>query len=140
MIKLTVEGQVYEFDQERLLLAEARQMKKLTGLTPPRWAEGIDEQDPDAIAMLVYMAKKRAGETLRFEDLDSLDYADIEMELVGEEEPAEGERLAQAVDDVRQAADPTPPSGSGTTPTDGTGATSPTSPTASSTTLTTSGV
>lgn len=132
MIKLTVEGVVYEFDGDRLLLAEARELKTLTGLTPPKWSAGLDEGDPDAIAGLVYLAKKRSGETLRFSDLDSLDYADIDMELIGEdaEEPAESEQAA--------GADPTPPSGSGMIPTDGTGATSRPSPTGSSTTLTTS--
>lgn len=146
MIKLTVEGVVYEFDQEKLLIGEAREMKTLTRLSPRRWGDGVEEGDPDAVAITIYLAKKRAGETLRFSELDSLDYADIQLEVLDEAAPADGERLAEAVGDVqraaeaavqRAAADPTPPP-AGTTPTDGTGATSPPSPTTSSTTPTTS--
>jgi len=134
IIKLTVEGQVYEFDGDRLLLAEARELKTFTGLTPPKWSAGITEGDPDAIQFLVYLAKKRSGEAVRFSDLNSIDYADIDMEILGEdaEEPAEGGQPPAG-------ADPTPPS-NGTTQTDGIGATSPPSPTDSSTTLRTSAV
>lgn len=131
IIKLTVEGTSYEWDSERLLVAEARELKLHTGFTPPRWLAALDEQDPDALAALIYMAKKRAGETLRFSDLDGLDYADFEMEAV-EPEP-EGQDGEQA--EVPTDADPTPASGvSGpTTSTPGTSATSEPSPTTSST-------
>lgn len=135
MIKLTVEGIDYEFDGDRLLLAEARELKTHTGLTPGKWGVGIDEGDPDAIAFLIYLAKKRSGESLRFSDLDNIDYADIQMEEIG----AAGDDAAGDA----AAADPTPqpvPQSSGPTPSDGTGATSPLSPTDSSTTLTTSAV
>lgn len=136
MIKLTVQGVLYEFDNERLLLAEAREMKTLTGLTPPRWSVALDEGDADAVAALIFMAKKRAGETLRFSDLDTLDYADIEMEFIGEDEEQEGEGEQP---EAAPGADPTgPPPSSGLTPSDGTGAISQPSPTTSSTTPTAS--
>lgn len=126
MIKLTVEGTVYEFDGDRLLLAEARELKSYTKMTPPKWSAGIDEGDPDATQFLIYLAKKRAGETLRFSDLDTLDYADIELENV-DPEPDENEAGAAST------ADPTPPSDTGTTPTPDTSSTSEPSPTTSST-------
>ncbi|WP_435251705.1 hypothetical protein [Streptomyces tendae] len=130
MIRVTVQGTRYDFDQEHLLVAEARELKTYTGLTPPRWAMGIDEGDPDAVAFLIFLSKKRAGETLRFSDLDNLDYADIEIEPV--EEPADAADAGQ--EGEVPAGDPTgPPPGTGTTPTDGSGATSPPSPTTSST-------
>ncbi|WP_406168880.1 hypothetical protein [Streptomyces sp. NBC_00996] len=133
MIKLTVEGLVYEFDQERLLLAEARELKTFTGLTPPRWAAGIDEQDPDSVQGLIYLAKKRAGETLRWSDLDQLDFADIELELMGEDADAP-DGTETAGQETAPSPDPTvPPPDSGTIPTDGSTATSPPSPTTSST-------
>lgn len=132
MIKLTVEGVDYEFDDKRMLVAEAREIKTLTGLTVPKLFAGVEEGDADAIASLVFLAKKRAGEALRFSELDSLDLADVDLDVVPDHD-----ELAQAAQDVQQAseaaADPTPPSGSGTTPTDGTGATSAPSPTTSST-------
>ncbi|MEV7684465.1 hypothetical protein [Streptomyces bungoensis] len=129
IIKLTVEGTAYEWDSERLLVAEARELKLHTGFTPPRWLAALDEQDPDALAALIYMAKKRAGETLRFSDLDGLDYADFEMEAV--EEPEDDDEQAEVPAD----ADPTPASGASgpTTSTPDTSATSEPSPTTSST-------
>ncbi|MEW2250391.1 hypothetical protein AB0907_23990 [Streptomyces sp. NPDC006975] len=126
MIRVTVQGTVYDFDENHLLIAEAREMKTLTGLTPPKWGIGVEEGDPDAVAALVYMAKKRAGETLRFSDLDSLDFADINLEVLDEPQAETGEATA--------AAGPTdPPPNSGTTQMDGTGGTSVPSPTTSST-------
>ena len=135
IVKLTVEGTEYEWDTDRLLVAEARELKTYTGFTPPRWLAALDEDDPDAIAGLIYMAKKRAGETLRFSDLDGLDYADFSMEPVGpESEQAQGEQ-AGAEAGVQSAADPTPASGESgpTTPTPDTSSTSEPSPTTSST-------
>ncbi|MFJ8348991.1 hypothetical protein ACIQ9J_22045 [Streptomyces sp. NPDC094153] len=137
IIKLTVQGAVYDVDAQRLLLAEARELKTFTGFTPPRWFAALDDADPDATAYLIYLAKKRAGETLRYSDLDTVDYADIEVEIVEPGAP-EGEAQAEAAaageDAVGAGPDPTPASGhSGTTPNDGTGSTSGPWPTASST-------
>ncbi|MEU0039105.1 hypothetical protein [Streptomyces sp. NPDC006333] len=134
MIKLTVEGVVYEFDGDHLLLAEARELKTYTGMSVAKWSRGIDEGDVDAIQALIYLAKKRAGESLRYSDLEQIDYADIDLEpLDDEDEAVEAEPGAS-----QQAADPTPPGDTGTTQTPGTTDTSPPSPTTSSTDLVTS--
>ncbi|GHA01520.1 hypothetical protein ACFOOM_12100 [Streptomyces echinoruber] len=131
IVKLTVEGTQYEYDGDRLLVAEARELKAHTGFTPPKWFAALDESDPDAIAFLIYLAKKRAGETLRFSDLDSLDYADFEFEM--EFVAPEAEQAADQAE-VQSEPDPTPASGeTGTTPTPDTSATSEPSPTTSST-------
>lgn len=130
MIRLTVEGVKYEFDSDHLLLAEARELKTYTKLTPPKWAEGIEEGDPDATQFLIFLAKKRAGEMLRFSDLDTLDYADLDMEFV-DPEPEEPQDTAGS--EVAPPADPTPVGDTGTTPTDASTDTSAPSPTTSST-------
>lgn len=130
MIKLTVEGVVYEYDGDRLLLAEARELKAYTGFTPGKWGVGIDEGDPDALAFLIYLSKKRAGETLRFSDLDTLNYADIEMESI---DPVADESADAGTPEAAAAADPPEPSSTGTTPTPDTGNTSDPSPTTSNT-------
>jgi hypothetical protein len=132
IIKLKVEGTEYEWDSDRLLVAEARELKVLTGFTPPRWMAALDEQDPDAMAALIYLAKKRAGESLRFSDLDTLDYHDFDFEVVAPE--ADQEPSEQTSDGTGQP-DPTPVSGESgpTTPTPDTSPTSEPSPTTSST-------
>ncbi|MEU8717479.1 hypothetical protein [Streptomyces sp. NPDC048663] len=134
MFKLTVEGTVYEFDPSRMLLAEAREIKTYTKMTIPAWSMGIDEMDPDSMQSLIYLAKKRAGESLRYSDLDTLDFADIELEPM-DDEAEDGEPEAAG-----QAADPTPPGETGTTPTPATSDTSDPSPTTSSTPPATSSV
>ncbi|MGV4984512.1 hypothetical protein ACVB8X_13910 [Streptomyces sp. NRAIS4] len=135
IVKLTVEGESYEFDTDRLLVAEARELKTYAGFTPPKWYAAIGDDDPDALAFLIYLAKKRAGETLRFSDLDSLDYADFELEFV--QPPAAQEQPGEPAGDqaeVQAAPDPTPASGeSGAIPTPDTSSTSEPSPTTSST-------
>lgn len=134
MLKLTVEGVEYQFDGDHLLLAEAREIKTYTGMSVPKWSAGIDEGDPDAIQSLIYLAKKRAGETLRYSDLDSLDYADIDLAPMDDE--AEGEQEEAGV--AQALMDPTPPGDTGTTQTPASTSTSPPSPTTSNTVLATS--
>ncbi|WP_435643876.1 hypothetical protein ACR9VJ_26475 [Streptomyces sp. H49] len=135
MIKLTVQGTVYEFDGDHLLLAEAREIKTHAKMSVPKWMAGIDEGDPDALQALIYLAKKRAGESLRFSDLDTLDYADIDLEPVDDEtEEKEEQGAAQA------PVDPTPSGDTGMTQTPGSTGTSAPSPTTSSTTPETSAV
>ncbi|MET7479533.1 hypothetical protein ABZT17_34940 [Streptomyces sp. NPDC005648] len=141
IVKLTVEGTEYEFDGSRLLVAEARELKTYTGFTPPKWLAAIDESDPDGLAFLIYLAKKRAGEQLRYSDLDSLDYADFDLEFVDPDEAQDGtgEQTGDGAASEVVPADPTPESGqSGTIPSPATGATSDPSPTNSSTDPTTS--
>lgn len=132
MLKLTVEGVVYEFDGDHLLLAEARELKTFTGMSVPKWSAGIDEGDVDAIQALIYLAKKRAGETLRFSDLETLDYADIDLEMMDDEEE-NGEEAESQAETAEKQVDPTPPGDSGTIQTPATTSTSPDSPTTSST-------
>lgn len=131
MLKLTVEGVVYEFDGDHLLLAEARELKTFTGMSVPKWSAGIDEGDVDAIQALIYLAKKRAGETLRFSDLETLDYADIDLEMMDDEE--KDEEAGPQAETAEKQVDPTPPGDSGTIQTPATTSTSPDSPTTSST-------
>lgn len=133
IIKVTVEGSEYEWDTERLLVAEARELKVHTGFTPPRWLMALDEGDPDAIAGLIYLARKRAGETLRFSDLDTLDYHDFDYQPL--EDPEADEQPGDSEGGAGEQPDPTPASGGSgpTTPTPDTSPTSEPSPTSSNT-------
>lgn len=70
MIKVTVDGTEYEFDRDRLMLKEALAIKSYTNLTVTEWQKGLQEFDPMAVAALVWLLKKRAGEDVRFSDVD----------------------------------------------------------------------
>ncbi|MFD1656999.1 hypothetical protein ACFSL4_01795 [Streptomyces caeni] len=136
MIKVTVGDQIYEFDDGRLLVAEAREIKTLCGLTPPRMYGGLEEGDPDSVAAIVFLAKKRAGEPVRWSDLDQLDFADVTIDpITSDGDGQDGDAAENA--EVDPTTRPVPPN-SGPTPSDGTGSISEPSPTASNTTQATS--
>ena len=124
-MKLIVQGKDYEFDENRLTVAEARIIKKYAGLGIAELSDGLEKGDPDAICAFIFLAKKRAGEACRWHDLDDLDLAnDIDFEGGEEQEDEDGEPTAVSPKSEPQSDD-------GTTPTTGTSSTSESSPTAS---------
>jgi hypothetical protein len=105
-MKFRIEGDDYEFQEDTLTVAEARLIKKHTGMGLKSFVEGSKDGDPDSLAAVVFLAKRRAGEAVRWQDLDSLDLA--KLEAIDETIAEEPERV--------DAADPIWPSGQ--TPTD----------------------
>lgn len=114
--------QEYDFEL-RVSTVEARIVKKLTkGMGVTEWLQGILRRgDPDALMSLVYLCKKRAGETVVWKDFDEVDVlgdvsirdADVEETDDGDD-PAlaaedDGEDEALNDEDEAQAPDPTPP-------------------------------
>lgn len=84
-MKISVDGTTYDFDQSRLMLSEARLIERNTGMTIPRWQKALDEFNSDALAGLVLLLRRRAGETeLLYEDVE-FDVASIEIH---DDEPA----------------------------------------------------
>lgn len=84
-MKLKIDGTVYDFDQDRLMLSEAMAVQVATGMKVPQWQKALGEMDAYALGALVWLLRRRAGETdLRFEDVD-FNLADLED--VSEEEP-----------------------------------------------------
>lgn len=83
MIKFTLEGESYDYDDSTMTVAEARIIKKHTGYGLRSWALNLQDMDADALVGLVFLAKRRAGEAIRWQDLDNLDIAKIG--LVGDE-------------------------------------------------------
>jgi hypothetical protein len=77
MINFTVGEDSYEFDDETMTVDEAREIKKYAGFGLKSWALGLQDMDPDALVGLVYLAKIRAGEAVRWSDLGSLNIGDI---------------------------------------------------------------
>lgn len=77
-MKFRVEGEDYEFDESTLTVAEARLIKKHTGMGLKSFAESSKDGDPDALVAIVFLAKRRANEAVRWQDLDNLDLAKLE--------------------------------------------------------------
>jgi len=85
-MKFRVDGRMYEFDQSRITIKEAMQIKTATGYGLKTFMEGLQDGDPFSIASLVWLARIRDGDTgLKFDDVD-FNLIDFEAENV-EEDP-----------------------------------------------------
>lgn len=85
-MKVVVDGQDYEYDSSRLMLSEAFEIQNRTGLNLTRWQTGLKEMDAFSIKALVYLLKKRAGES---PDWDSLDFDIGGLEITDDEQVEE---------------------------------------------------
>ena len=85
-MKINVDGQVYDYDERRLLNSELAFIQKKTGLKFEQWQQGLTELDAFATRALVYVLKKRAGEE---PDWDALDFNMLEIFDTDEDEDVE---------------------------------------------------
>ncbi|MGH8575347.1 MAG: hypothetical protein ACREXJ_00175 [Gammaproteobacteria bacterium] len=116
MLRFTHDGQEYEFDPDKLPLAEAIMVKKHTGMGMAPYMQGLRDVDPEAIQAMVFLAKRRAGEKVKFEDID-FDLIELAGSLKRDPTPAErADAEPDAEPDTRRAAgepaDPTWPGSS----------------------------
>lgn len=78
-MKITVEGQTYEYDG-RLMASEARLLKTHVGMTVSQFGRAAQEEDIDALVFLIWLCRRRAGETdLKFSDVD-FDLGSVDIE------------------------------------------------------------
>ncbi len=61
-----------KYEMSRLMLAEAREIQKVTGLTVVQWEKALGEADAFAITALIWISRRRDPEQrgLRFDDVD----------------------------------------------------------------------
>lgn len=69
-MKFSYEGRVYEYQQDKMPLADAVAIKAHTGMGVRSYMDGIKDFDPDAFTAMVFLALRRAGEVPRWEDID----------------------------------------------------------------------
>lgn len=93
MGKLTVDGEAYEFDFDRITNVEAMEIQKISGMKFGEWIKALSEEgDMLAMTALVYVVQKRREPTLRFDDVTfTLGGLDIEFD---EEEEGPGKDAA----------------------------------------------
>lgn len=89
MIKFGLGDTEYEYDDTTMTVAEARIIKKHTAMGLRSWAMGLQDMDPDALVGLVFLAKRRSGEAVRWQDLDSMDIAAISIVPAEDEDDAD---------------------------------------------------
>lgn len=68
-----------------LTLKEYRVIKQLTNMTQSEFRDAGDSDDPDALAVLLYILHTRDNIKVPFDDID-LDFEDFDMELTEAEQ------------------------------------------------------
>ena len=91
-MKFSIEGREYDWSA-KMTIEEAFFLHEKAYLTIPKLGPAIAEVNPYAIAALVYFAKRRNGEPVKWEDILKLDLLtfDIVAEDEAEEEPGKPE-------------------------------------------------
>lgn len=110
-MRLNVNGTFYDFDDREITAGDARFVKKKAEMGLREVDLGAQLGDADALVALAYLAKRQAGEALRWEDLDDLKLVPL-MESLREALAAAKEQEGGAGADPTQPSSPTP----GTTP------------------------
>ena len=114
-MKLTLGESTYSEDVlslYRLSIGEIRAIKRHTGMTFADWKFGLVtyfREDPDFLLGLVYVMKRRAGETPDWTALEQVNAQDIVDGLEWEQVDQDQLDQAQAAHDAAQDKDPAPP-------------------------------
>lgn len=85
-MKVKVDGTEYEYDASKLLFSEAAFVQKKTGMKIQEWQQGLAEMDAFALAGLIYILRKRAGES---PDWDTLEFDIASLEWVADDDEVE---------------------------------------------------
>lgn len=57
-------------DLDRLMMDEAIELQKLTGMSPRAWVDALAQDDPLAVRYAFYIARKRADDEVAFRDVN----------------------------------------------------------------------
>lgn len=83
-MKITIDGQGYDYDPSRLLNTEAIALQKVTGLRISEWTQQMQQGDAYALTGLVWLLWRRNGREVAFDDVEfdmgSIDIQDDEAE------------------------------------------------------------
>jgi len=83
-VKITVDGQVFDYDAGRLLNTEAIALQRVMGMPVADWTKAMQKGDALALTGLVWLLWRRAGREVPFDDVE-FDLGSIEVE---DDEPA----------------------------------------------------
>lgn len=81
-MKVTIDGQVFDYNPNRMLNTEAIALQKVTGMRMQEWTSALTEGDAFALTGLVWLLYRREGNEVRFDevefDIGSIDIQDDE--------------------------------------------------------------
>jgi hypothetical protein len=87
LLRLALDDQTYEIDLRTILNVEAIEIQKRTGYAYDEWLTKCDEGDPQAITAMVWLMRKRAGDILRYSEVEFPIYAWRDRELIDDADP-----------------------------------------------------
>lgn len=85
-MKLTVDGEAFEFDAARMTNVEGMAIERVTGMLFVEWTKALEAGSMLAQTALVWVIKKRREPSLRFDDV-TFEMASIEIEDDEESDP-----------------------------------------------------
>ena len=96
MLRFTVDGEKYEFDQHRVMNVEAIAIKRVTSehLGFVDWLKAVGDSDVEALTALVWIVRKRAEPELRFSEvefnvMEFIESLEMDEETDDESDPTE---------------------------------------------------
>lgn len=105
-MRFKIEGREYEWDNTRLTVEEAMEFQDHAHIGVNELNPALIRGNPYATVTLVYLAKKRAGEAVRWQDLKGLDLATYEV--LAEESAEDGDESGESESEGEpQRPDPT---------------------------------
>jgi hypothetical protein len=73
LLRLSVDGQSYDYDPNSLTMREALDLEKASGLTVPEFTDGLSKGRALSMVTLFWLARRRNGEEkLKFSDVDGV--------------------------------------------------------------------
>lgn len=88
-------------DLDTLMTSEAVELRKLTGFGAFEWLDALSEDDAIALRYAFYLARKRAGEEIKFADVDVNIFTRKLLKLGDDGEPvAPDDQIPDEVADV----------------------------------------
>lgn len=97
MIRFTVNDQTVEFDESKMLFAEARAIESVTGQTFQDAMTQIQAGSFTALQAFVWVAFKRSNPALKFSDLDDWNIGDLDVSVPDDDEAADAGPLVDSV-------------------------------------------
>jgi hypothetical protein len=86
MAKVTIDGQAYDYDPNRMLNTEAIALQKVTGMKMQEWTTALTEGDAFALTGLVWLLWRRNGREVAFDEVE-FDIGQLDLTADDEDEP-----------------------------------------------------
>lgn len=78
-MRITVRGEAFDVDPRKLSFGEAKRIESVTGLTFSKWGEQLTAGSVTALQALVWTMMRRSRPDIRFDDIDDIEFGDLEM-------------------------------------------------------------